>query len=125
MTEKRLHRILDQAELGFGLLGAVVVPRIGSLLAGDNIVLVAVAAGHRGEAFSACEMIMDLCGVPVFPSRGWKIWHPAPKSFVSKPMFAARITRRMRGHRAESGDFLESIADSQWRLKVRAEPVSP
>jgi molybdopterin synthase catalytic subunit len=59
MTEKQLHRILDQAESRFGLLGAVVVHRIGSLLAGDNIVLVAVAAGHRGEAFSACEMIMD------------------------------------------------------------------
>ena len=52
MTEKQLHRILDQAESRFGLLGAVVVHRIGSLLAGDNIV-------HRGEAFSACEMIMD------------------------------------------------------------------
>ena len=59
MTEKQLHRILDQAESRFGLLGAVVVHRVGSLLAGDNIVLVAVAAGHRGEAFSACEMIMD------------------------------------------------------------------
>jgi molybdopterin synthase catalytic subunit len=59
MTEKQLHRILDEAESRFGLLGAVVIHRIGSLLAGDNIVLVAVAAGHRGEAFSACEMIMD------------------------------------------------------------------
>ncbi len=59
MTEKQLHRILDQAEARFGLLGAIVIHRIGSLAARDNIVLVAVAAAHRGEAFSACEMIMD------------------------------------------------------------------
>jgi molybdopterin synthase catalytic subunit len=36
-----------------------VIHRIGALLPGDEIVLVAVAAGHRGEAFSACEFIMD------------------------------------------------------------------
>ncbi|MDP3419875.1 MAG: molybdenum cofactor biosynthesis protein MoaE, partial [Thiobacillus sp.] len=36
-----------------------VIHRIGRLLPGDPIVLVAVASLHRGEAFAACEFIMD------------------------------------------------------------------
>ena len=59
MTEAQLARILDAAEQRWLLAGAEVVHRIGALQPGDNIVLVAVAAAHRGEAFQACEMIMD------------------------------------------------------------------
>jgi molybdopterin synthase catalytic subunit len=59
MTEAQLARILDAAEQRWPLAGAEVVHRIGALQPGDNIVLVAVAAAHRGEAFQACEMIMD------------------------------------------------------------------
>ena len=36
-----------------------VIHRVGRLLPGDPIVLVAVASRHRGEAFAACEYIMD------------------------------------------------------------------
>ena len=59
MTERQLNRILDAAAQRWQLQGAIVVHRIGQLMPGDNIVLVAVAASHRGEAFEACEMIMD------------------------------------------------------------------
>ncbi|MEJ6670663.1 MAG: molybdopterin synthase catalytic subunit [Candidatus Azotimanducaceae bacterium] len=59
MTERQLDRILDAAAQRWQLQGAIVVHRIGQLMPGDNIVLVAVAASHRGEAFEACEMIMD------------------------------------------------------------------
>ena len=35
------------------------IHRIGMLAPGDQIVLVAVAGAHRGEAFAACEYVMD------------------------------------------------------------------
>ena len=35
------------------------VHRVGLLLPHDQIVLVAVASAHRGQAFQACEFLMD------------------------------------------------------------------
>jgi molybdopterin synthase catalytic subunit len=37
----------------------VVIHRVGSLAPGDRIVLVGVSSAHRGEAFAACQFIMD------------------------------------------------------------------
>ena len=59
MTEKALAEIVDQAKERWPLLGARVVHRIGRLLPGDRIVLVAVSSRHRQAAFAACEFIMD------------------------------------------------------------------
>ena len=36
-----------------------VIHRVGRLQLGERIVFVGVAAAHRGEAFAACEFIMD------------------------------------------------------------------
>jgi molybdopterin synthase catalytic subunit len=41
------------------VLDACVIHRVGPLFPTDPIVLVAVASGHRGDAFAACEFIMD------------------------------------------------------------------
>ena len=41
------------------LLGVRVIHRIGKLLPGDRIVLVVVSSKHRGDAFAACEFVMD------------------------------------------------------------------
>lgn len=59
MTEKALAALVDEACARWALLDASVVHRVGRLLPGDPIVLVAVAGTHRGEAFAACEFIMD------------------------------------------------------------------
>ena len=59
MTEKALGRLVDEAKSRWALLDVTVIHRIGRLLPGDPIVLVAVASSHRGEAFAACEFIMD------------------------------------------------------------------
>ena len=59
MTEKALTALVDKACARWTLLDVTVVHRIGRLLPGDPIVLVAVAGQHRGEAFAACEFIMD------------------------------------------------------------------
>jgi len=59
MTEKALEAIVTEARGRWDIFGVRVIHRIGRLLPGDRIVLVAVASAHRGEAFAACEFIMD------------------------------------------------------------------
>ena len=59
MTEKAIGEIVDTAMQRWSLYGVRVIHRIGRLLPGDRIVLVAVSSKHRGEAFAACEFIMD------------------------------------------------------------------
>lgn len=59
MTEKSLANFLDQAQARWQILNATVIHRVGDLRPGEQIVLVAVASSHRGDAFAACEFIMD------------------------------------------------------------------
>lgn len=59
MTEKALSAIVGEAQARWDFFDAVVIHRIGDLKPQDQIVLVLVAGAHRGEAFAACEFIMD------------------------------------------------------------------
>ncbi len=59
MTEKALEAIVAEAKARWDLYGALVIHRVGPLKPCDQIVLVAVTGAHRGEAFAACEFIMD------------------------------------------------------------------
>ena len=59
MTESALEDICAQAHARWDLIDTVVIHRVGPLVPGDRIVLVGVASAHRGEAFEACEFIMD------------------------------------------------------------------
>ena len=59
MTEREIARIVDEAQARWPLLGVTIIHRIGRLLPGEKIVLVAVAAQHRSAAFQACEFLMD------------------------------------------------------------------
>lgn len=59
MTEKALEDIVAQARQRWDIFDALVIHRVGPLKPLDQIVLVAVTSAHRGEAFAACEFIMD------------------------------------------------------------------
>lgn len=59
MTERSIQKIVDEARQRWNLLGVRVVHRVGRLRPGDQIVYVGVSGTHRGEAFQACEFIMD------------------------------------------------------------------
>ena len=59
MTEKSIEEIIAQAKGRWNVLDALVIHRIGTLRPTDQIVLVVVASAHRGDAFAACEFIMD------------------------------------------------------------------
>ena len=59
MTEKALEDIVTQARGRWDLYDVLVVHRVGELGPTDPIVLVAVTSAHRGNAFAACEFVMD------------------------------------------------------------------
>jgi len=59
MTEKALAAIVDEAKSRWDIIDALVIHRVGELRPADQIVLVGVTGAHRGEAFAACEFIMD------------------------------------------------------------------
>jgi len=59
MTEKSLEEIITKTKARWDIYQTLVIHRVGPLQPEDQIVLVAVSSAHRGEAFAACEYIMD------------------------------------------------------------------
>jgi len=59
MTEKAIAQIVAEAKARWQVMDCTVIHRYGTLEPADQIVLVAVASAHRGDAFAACEFIMD------------------------------------------------------------------
>ncbi|MCS7100295.1 MAG: molybdopterin synthase catalytic subunit MoaE [Burkholderiaceae bacterium] len=59
MTERALQDICAQARARWDVIDILVVHRVGEIAPGEQIVLVAVTSAHRGDAFAACEFVMD------------------------------------------------------------------
>ena len=59
MTERALAAIAARAQGRWSLLGCTVIHRVGRLVPGEAIVLVATAAPHRQAALDACGFLID------------------------------------------------------------------
>ena len=59
MTERSIEAIITNARIRWNIINAHVIHRVGDLMPADQIVYVGVSSQHRGDAFSACEFIMD------------------------------------------------------------------
>ena len=59
MTERAIESMIDAAHARFDIRAVRVIHRIGALAPLDQIVLVVVTSAHRGDAFAACEFLMD------------------------------------------------------------------
>ncbi|MCS6780972.1 MAG: molybdenum cofactor biosynthesis protein MoaE [Geminicoccaceae bacterium] len=59
MTERQLARIEAEARARWPLLDALVIHRVGRMLPGEPIVLVATASAHRAAALEACAFLID------------------------------------------------------------------
>ncbi|WP_349743256.1 molybdenum cofactor biosynthesis protein MoaE [Roseateles cavernae] len=59
MTEAAIEAMIDETQRRFDIRAARVIHRVGALAAREQIVLVLVASAHRGQAFQACEFLMD------------------------------------------------------------------
>ena len=59
MTEKSLEEIIQKAKARWDIYDVLIIHRVGPLQIEDQIVLTTVTSAHRGEAFAACEFVMD------------------------------------------------------------------
>ena len=59
LAKADLERISAAALERYGVEGVSVAHRIGALKVGEIIVVIAVSAAHRAEAFEACKFIID------------------------------------------------------------------
>lgn len=59
MTEAALQTIAEQADARWPLTAITIVHRIGRLVPGERIVLVAAASGHRAAALEAVAFLID------------------------------------------------------------------
>lgn len=82
MTEKAIRKIVEEAAGRWQVMDCTVIHRYGPLQPADQIVLVAVASAHRGDAFAACEFIMDYLKTqaPFWKKEAGKGWVEAKAS---------------------------------------------
>lgn len=73
MAEEEIGRVVAEAERRWPLLGVTAIHRSGKIAPGERIVLVVVAASHRGPAFAAADFLMDYLKTR---APFWKKEHP-------------------------------------------------
>jgi molybdopterin synthase catalytic subunit len=59
MTERSIEAMVDAAHERFDIRAVRIIHRVGLLEPLEQIVMVAVTSAHRGQAFEACEFLMD------------------------------------------------------------------
>jgi molybdopterin synthase catalytic subunit len=59
MTERQIEAIEGQAQSRWPLLATLIIHRVGRMLPGEPIVLVAAASAHRAAALDACAFMID------------------------------------------------------------------
>ena len=102
MTERALHRIADQAESRWALLGCTVIHRFGRLRPGDPIVLVVAASAHREAALAATAFLID------WLKTSAPFWKQEQRQDGSAHWVAARAEDDEAAARWESGPKLPS-----------------
>jgi len=82
MTQKAIEKIVAEAAGRWQVMDCTAIHRYGTLKPAEQIVLVAVASGHRGDAFAACEFIMDYLKTqaPFWKKEAGKGWVEAKSS---------------------------------------------
>jgi molybdopterin synthase catalytic subunit len=59
MALNELVNLREEAIARFGLIDARIIHRLGTVRAGENIVLIVAGAEHRAPAFDACRWLID------------------------------------------------------------------
>lgn len=73
MAEREMEAIAREAQERFGIIDWALLHRTGRLSIGETSLVVAVASGHRAEAFAACKWIVDELKrrVPIWKKEVW------------------------------------------------------
>lgn len=59
MCENEIETLCSHARQRWDIQDCIVVHRVGELHSAEQIVFVGVASAHRGDAFAACEYLID------------------------------------------------------------------
>jgi len=59
MTKKQLNEIIDKASEKWPVQNSLIIHRVGKILPGEPIMMVAVWSAHRAAAFDACRFLME------------------------------------------------------------------
>ena len=59
MARKELSELANYAKKNFEITDVSIIHRVGKLKVSENIVCIAVSAGHRKDAFKACEWLIN------------------------------------------------------------------
>jgi molybdopterin synthase catalytic subunit len=59
MAYRQFKKIIEEANVKWSLIDALIIHRYGKLQVNDKIVLVASFSSHRKDSFEACNFIMD------------------------------------------------------------------
>ena len=80
MTERQLLAIEAEARRRWPLLDTLIIHRVGRMVPGEAIVLVAAASAHRAAALEACAFLIDWLKTE---APFWKLEHtPAGERWV-------------------------------------------
>lgn len=73
MAERKLRQIADEIHTRWNLEDVAICHRIGRLEVGETIVVIAVGAPHRRQAFEACQYAIDRLKeiVPIWKKEVW------------------------------------------------------
>ncbi len=73
MARKEMRKVVEDAQRKWPLLSIAIVHRLGHLEIGEISVAIAVAAGHRNEAFEAARFAIDTLKhtVPIWKKEVW------------------------------------------------------
>ena len=82
---RELETIRDEAFQRFPVAAVWIIHRVGRLRVGEKILLIVVGAGHRHEAFAACEYVLERIkqSVPIWKKEigdGGERWVPGEAS---------------------------------------------
>ena len=102
MAEAEIARHVQEAEARWPLLGVRIVHRVGRIVPGETIVLVAVASKHRDAAFQAAEFLMDYLKTR---APFWKLEErPEGKSWVDSKDSDEAAAERWRAQRDQAAE---------------------
>jgi len=74
MAERKLKEIVEEIESRWGLKDIAISHRIGRIEVGEVIIVIAIGAPHRQEAFEACQFAIDRLKeiVPIWKKEVYK-----------------------------------------------------
>ena len=74
MAEKKMAELEQEARRRWPIIELALVHRVGDLELGDVSVIIAVSCPHRGQAFEACQWLIDTLKeiVPIWKQETWE-----------------------------------------------------